>query len=128
MVANFGYLIAAAPILPVIPILGLLWLKPKEELAGWAVFTVWLGSTYLATGLTQEVVAFMFITACAILGYFKSPWFLVAAWFGHILWDFMPRELPEILLDLPTACLIFDGLIGLFIIYAIKKNRWQFAQ
>ena len=122
--ANLGVLIWGAPILPVIPICGLFWLKPKEELAGWSLFTVWLASTYISTGIILEYVAFAVIVAMSIAGYFRSPWFFVLAWFGHIGWDFIPRDLPQLFQDLPIACLIFDGLIGVYLVWQQLKGRW----
>ncbi len=124
LAANMGLLVWAAPLLPVIPIAGLYRLRPAEEKAGWAVFTVWLGSTYLSTGLTLEYAAFAVVAVLALAGYFANVWFLVAAWFAHIAWDFVPRELPELLHDLPLACLIFDGLIGAFIAWRHLQGRW----
>ncbi len=118
LAASNHWLLWAAPILPLFPILGLYWLQPKAELAGWALFTVWLGSTYAMDGQPTELIVFGVIVALAIGGLF-SPWLLVIAWFGHIIWDFFPRELPELLADLPLACMIFDGLIGFYLIWRI---------
>lgn len=113
------------PFLPVIPILGLMWLRPKEELAGWATFTVWLGSTYAHLGHTHEFFVFALIIGCALLGYFRSPWFIIPAWFGHAIWDLFPRELPPLYDNFPIGCLIFDSLIGAFIIWRIIAGRWK---
>jgi len=124
--AEQGLLIEAAAFVAIIPILGLVFLTPKAELAGWAVFTVWLGSTYAGQG-GIELVVFGVIVALAIFGYVTSPWLLVLAWFGHIAWDFVPRDLPEHLTDLPHACIIFDGLIGAFIAWRILSGRWKAA-
>lgn len=126
LAAEQGLLIWAAPIVATIPIAGLAFLQPKAELVGWAIFTVWLGSTYAAYG-SIELVVFGVITALALFGLFASPWLLVLAWFGHIAWDFAPRELPPLLTDLPHACIIFDGLIGTFIAWRILKGRWKSA-
>ncbi len=120
--ASKHVLLFAAPFLPFFPILGLIWLKPKEEKYGWVLFTIWLGSTYVSLGTTPEWIVFSVITALAISGYFISPWLFVLAWFAHIVWDFMPRELPELLLQLPQSCMIFDGLIGFYIAWRIVKK------
>ncbi len=122
LAASNHWLLWAAPILPLFPILGLYWLKPKAELAGWAIFTIWLGSTYAMGGDQTELIVFGVIIALAIGGLFK-PWLMVVAWFGHIIWDFFPRELPELLLDLPMACMIFDGLIGAYLIWRIRSTK-----
>jgi len=126
-IAEQELLVELAAILPVFPVLGLLWLRPQEELAGWALFTIWLGLTYTSAGTGLELSAFGIVVALAIFGYFKSPWFLVVAWFGHIAWDFLPRELPPLFNDLPTACFIFDGIIGAYIVFRIKSGRWPSA-
>jgi hypothetical protein len=101
---------------------------PKAELAGWAVFTVWLGSTYLASSDTiapVEVVAFVVYLSFGLLGAFVSPYFLALAWLLHPVWDFFPRVLPDLLKDLPTACILFDIPIGSYILWFTVKNRWN---
>lgn len=120
--AERGFLIAAALPLPLIPILGLHFLRSNERLAGWSAFTVWLGSTYAMGGDRAEVMVFGGIVALAIAGYYRSPWLLVVPWFFHIAWDFVPRELPAQLIDLPTACLIFDGLIGSYLAWMTYRG------
>ena len=67
------------------------------------------------------------LSLLAILGFTRSPVFLVVAWFGHIAWDFVPRELPPLFEDLPLACLIFDGLIGARILWRWKTGYWSTA-
>ena len=101
---------------------------PKAELAGWSVFTVWLGMTYLASSETiapVEVVAFIAYLGFGLLGAFRSSYFLAFAWLFHPLWDFFPRVLPDSLKDLPTACILFDIPIGLYILWFTFKNRWS---
>ena len=120
--AKHGFLIYAAFPLALIPILGLHYLRSNERLAGWSVFTVWLGSTYAMGGDPAEVMVYGAIVAFAVAGYYRSPWLLVAPWFFHIAWDFMPRELPSQLTDLPTACLIFDGIIGSYLAWMTHKG------
>ncbi len=109
----------------VILILGVRVLGERFELAGWAVFTVWLGSTYLQTGQTIETIIFVVYIGIALLGAFKSPYFLAFAWLFHPVWDFVPRELPDLLKDLPTACIMFDIPIGLYILWFTRKDRWM---
>lgn len=121
--AQRGLLVWAALPLPAIPILGLHFLRPNERLAGWAAFTVWLGSTYAMSGEPLEVTIFALITVAALAGYFRTPWFLVFAWFAHIAWDFFPRALPTMFVDLPQACMIFDGLIGVYLAWMVKSGR-----
>lgn len=113
--ADAGLLIWGAPLLVLIPILGLHFLQPNECRAGWSLFTVWLGSTYAVAATTSEILVFVLITALAVAAYYRSTWLFVVAWLGHVVWDFTPRELPELLTDLPIACMIFDGIIGLYL-------------
>jgi hypothetical protein len=101
---------------------------PKVELAGWGVFTAWLGMTYLFSSDTVavvEVVAFIAYLTCGLLGAFGSPYFLAFAWLLHPVWDFFPRVLPDSLKDLPMACILFDIPIGLYILWSAFKNRWH---
>ena len=113
--AEAGLLIWGAPLLVWIPILGLHFLQPNPRRAGWCLFTLWLGSTYATTGTSSEILVFALITALGVAGYYRSTWLFALAWFGHLLWDFAPRELPQLLQDLPIACMIFDGMIGIYL-------------
>jgi len=90
-------------------------LRPSAERGAWALFTVWLGSTYLSTGAGIETAAALAYVALALGGVFVSPWLLVAAWALHPAWDLLPRTLPDLLHDLPMACLLFDGAIALYL-------------
>ena len=98
---------------------------PKSEQIGWAAFTGWLGMTYAHTGGPVEVGVFFVYVALGALGVFRSPWFLVVAWAGHIAWDFLPRALPSEYASLPLACMIFDGLIALYLGWNAWSGRWQ---
>jgi len=117
-------LIKAALPMSALLILALRLLGPNKEQIGWAAFTGWLGMTYLQTGGPIEVLAFFVCVALGALGIFRSSYFLVVAWLGHIVWDFLPRELPENLHDLPLACTLFDGLIGLYLLWGSITKRW----
>jgi hypothetical protein len=99
-------------------------LGAKSELAALAVFTAWLGLTYLQTGQRIEIVGFIFYVGLALLGAFKSPYFLAFAWVFHPAWDFVPRQLPDLLKDLPTACILFDIPIGLYVFWFARQGRW----
>ena len=103
-------------------------LGPRAELAAWAVFTAWLGSTYLFvddTTAVLEVLAFLVCAGLAVLGALRSPHLLAVAWLLHPVWDFLPRELPELLLDLPVACILFDVPIGLYLLWGARTDRWE---
>ncbi len=120
-----GALIPAAIPVAMIPLVGLYFLRPDEELAGWVLFTVALGGTYLDGGAPFEAAGAVGIAILAGLGAWRWPWILAATWYGHILWDFVPRELPERLLDVPTACILFDGLIGTYLAWGMVRRRWR---
>lgn len=114
-------LIPGAPFLTLLPILGLMWLKPKEEIVGWSLFTIWLSLTYLSSGEPMEFAATSLIVILAIYGGFFNAKVLPWVWFAHVAWDFVPRELIPAMQDLPVACLIFDGLIGAYLLWRLKK-------
>ncbi len=120
-----GVLIPAAIPVAMIPVVGLYFLRPDEELAGWVLFTAALGGTYLDGGAPFEFAGALGIATLAGLGAWRWPWILAATWFGHILWDFVPRELPERMLDVPTACILFDGLIGSYLVWGMVRGRWR---
>jgi hypothetical protein len=73
MAAQRGYLIAVAVPLPLIPILGLSILRRTEQRAGWVLFTIWLGSTYAATGVPSELAVFGVISLLGIAAFWSSP-------------------------------------------------------
>ena len=94
--AKAGYLIPTAVPFALVLILILRFMNPKLERIALAAFTVWLGSTYVQLGNPIEYRLFFAYIALALLGVFKSPYFFVAAWIFHPVWDFIPRELPEL--------------------------------
>ncbi|MBI5965296.1 MAG: hypothetical protein HY863_17610 [Chloroflexi bacterium] len=98
------YLIPAAVPFSLVLILILRFMNPKYERIAWAAFTVWLGSTYVQLGNPMEYGLFFAYIMLALLGVFKSPYYLAIAWLFHPVWDFIPRELPELYMDLPVAC------------------------
>lgn len=106
-------------------ILMLFFMPEKAELIAWSTLTLWLGSTYSSTGATAEIILFLGYGILAVLGLFKSPMFLAIAWLFHPLWDMLPRELPDHLLDLPMACLLFDTPIGIYLLWGTLKRRWS---
>ncbi len=120
-----GALIPAAIPVAMIPVIGLFFLRPDEELAGWVFFTAALGGTYLDGGAPFEFAGALAIATLAGLGAWRWPWIFAATWYGHILWDFVPRELPELMLDVPTACILFDGLIGSYLAWGMVRGRWR---
>ncbi len=126
--ANDKMLITFALPAAVVLLLAVRVLGKPAELAGWSVFTIWLGSTYLFSSDNPTIiegVAFAVYIGLALLGSFKSPYFLAAAWLLHPVWDFFPRALPDLLKDLPTACILFDIPIGLYLLWFARDNRWQ---
>ncbi len=120
-----GMLIPVALPLAAALILAVRWLKPPAELAAWAVFTsLLLGGTYLSTGSPLETGALVIYFGLTALGLFRSPYFLTLAWLIHPLWDFLPRDLPAQLVDLPMACLLYDIPIGLYLLWGARQRRW----
>lgn len=97
----------------------------KPALIGFAVFTMWLGSTYLTTGSPLESVMLLLYIGLAAAGLFISPYALAVAWLFHPVWDFLPRDLPPLMTDLPLACILFDIPIGLYLVWATRAGRLQ---
>ncbi|MFN7984825.1 MAG: DUF6010 family protein [Vicinamibacterales bacterium] len=120
-----GILIPVAAPFAVVLVLALRVLRPSAERAAWALFTLWLGSTYLQTGSAIERFALVAYGSLALAGVFLSPWWLVAAWVAHPLWDQVPRTLPPVLQDLPTACLFFDWVIAAYLVIGSYQQRWS---
>jgi hypothetical protein len=106
-------------------VLSVCWLGRTAELIAWAALTLWLGMTYAHTGPPIEIAVFFVYVACAGLGVFRSPWFLAVPWFAHIGWDFLPRTLPEMYRELPHACALFDGPVGLHLAWGAWRRRWS---
>ncbi len=104
------------------------WLGPRAEHAAWAIFLLLLGLTYLSPELggnvSMEIGAFMVLAALAAAGWFVSPWFIALGFALHVPWDFMPRTLPPEVAGLPVACLLFDGLVGIYIAWQARSGRW----
>lgn len=123
--ANAGILISVAVPFAAVLILGLRMMGAKPELIAWAAFTVWLGSTYLQTSQPVEYLVLLIYILAAILGLFKSPYFLAAAWLIHPGWDFVQRVLPPQLVDLPKACVLFDLPIGIYLVWGTLVGRLQ---
>lgn len=97
----------------------------KPGLIGFAVFTMWLGSTYLTTGSPLETMLLLIYIGLAAAGLFVSPYALALAWLFHPVWDFLPRDLPPLMTDLPLACILFDIPIGLYLVWATRTGRLQ---
>jgi hypothetical protein len=70
---------------------------------------------------------FFLVLAAAIAGAFWSPWFLVAIWFVHPLWDLIPRDLPDHQHDLPLACLIYDLVVALYLLWRTRRGFFKDA-
>ncbi|MFD0888632.1 DUF6010 family protein, partial [Streptosporangium algeriense] len=70
-----------------------------------------------------EYVASGTVVALALLGVFRSPWFLVAAWVLHPVWDVaVPRHLEPPLTDLPAACVLYDLLVAGYLAYRARRG------
>ncbi|MFF0578093.1 DUF6010 family protein [Streptosporangium saharense] len=124
VVARADLLVAAALPLGVVLVLALCWLPGRVELAAWGAVTVGiLAPTYLAHG-GVEYAALAVVVALTLLGMFRSPWFLVAAWVLHPVWDVVvPRHLEPPLTDLPMACVLYDLLVAAYLAYRTHRGR-----
>jgi hypothetical protein len=128
LATQLGILIPAAFPLGVLLVLLFYWLPARVQLIGWAVATVWLLSgVYLGTS-DIEYVALIVVVVAAIAGVFWSPWFIAGIWMIHPLWDLVPRDLPEHQHDLPLACLIYDLVIGVYLIFRIRAKFFDKAK
>lgn len=122
--ARADVLVPAAGPFAVALVLVLRVLGAANERAGWGVFTAWLGTTYLQTGGAVEVGALVVYVSAAILGAVVSPWAFVVVWGAHPLWDLLPRTLPTLLADLPVACVVFDGVVAMYLGWSAWRGRW----
>lgn len=128
LATQLGILIPGAFPLGVLLVLLFYWLPARVQLIGWAVATVWLLSgVYLGTS-DLEYVALIVVVVAAIAGVFWSPWFIAGIWMIHPLWDLLPRELPDHQHDLPLACLIYDLVIGVYLIIRIRAKFFDKAK
>ena len=104
------------------------WLGPRAEMVAWAVFVLWLGLTYVNPAypatLPRELTVAAIYALLAALGLWVSPWFLAVGLAAHIGWDFVPRELPAHLHDLPIACMIYDGVLAIYGGWQTYTGRW----
>ena len=128
LATQLGILIPGAFPLGVLLVLLFYWLPARVQLIGWAVATVWLLSgVYLGTS-DIEYVALVVVVVASIAGVFWSPWFIAGIWMIHPLWDLVPRDLPEHQHDLPLACLIYDLVIGVYLIFRIRAKFFDKAK
>ena len=125
---QLGILIPAAFPLGVLLVLLFYWLPARVQLIGWAVATVWLLSSVYLGASDLEYVALIVVVVAAIAGVFWSPWFLAGIWMIHPLWDLVPRDLPEHQHDLPLACLIYDLVIGVYLVFRIRAKFFDKAK
>lgn len=119
-------LVAALP-LGISLVAALAWLPAKAQLVGWSATTAWLLSTvYLGTSDLEWFMLFA-VLAAAIAGAVWSPWFLIAIWFIHPLWDLIPRDLPEHQHDLPWACFIYDLVVAFYLLWRTRRGFFKDA-
>jgi hypothetical protein len=119
-------LVAALP-LGIALVLAFSWLPPRPQLLAWSATTAWLlSSVYLGVSDLEWFMLFL-VLAAAIAGAFWSPWFLVAIWFVHPLWDLIPRDLPDHQHDLPLACLIYDLVVALYLLWRTRRGFFKDA-
>ena len=120
-------LVGAIP-LGILLVLAYGWMNPKAQLISWSVATGWLlSSVYLGTS-NLEYGALLIVILAAIAGVVWSPWFLAGIWLVHPIWDLIPRDLPDQQHDLPLACLIYDLVIGVYLIFRIRAKFFDKAK
>ena len=121
--ASAGLLVPVAVPLGVVLVGAMAWLPHRVEHVGWAVLTIWLrASVYLGTGDAIEYAALAAVVLLSGAGVFASPWFLVAVWFLHPLWDLLPRDLPARMHDLPHACLLYDLVVAVYLLWRTRRG------
>jgi len=119
-------LVAALP-LGIALVLAFSWLPPRPQLLAWSATTAWLlSSVYLGVSDIEWFMLFL-VLAAAIAGAVWSPWFLVAIWFVHPLWDLIPRDLPDHQHDLPLACFIYDIVVALYLLWRTRSGSFKDA-
>lgn len=124
---QYDLLLVAALPLGIFLVALLAWLPARPQLLGWAATTAWLlSSVYLGVS-DLEYFMFFAVVFAAIAGALWSPWFLVAIWFIHPLWDLIPRDLPEHQHDLPWACFIYDTLVAIYLLWRVKTGFFRGA-
>lgn len=124
---QMGVLLQAAFPLGLLLVILLYWLPARAQLIGWAVATVWLlAGVYLGTS-DIEYVALIVIVVAALAGIFWSPWFIAGIWIIHPIWDLLPRDLPDHQHDLPLACLIYDLVVGIYLVFRIRAKFFNGA-
>lgn len=124
---ELGILIPAALPLGVLLVGLFFWLSPRVQLIAWAAASAWLlSSVYLGTSGIEYFMLALVVVA-AIAGVFWSPWFIAGIWMIHPLWDLIPRELPDHQHDLPLACLIYDLVVGIYLIFRIRAKFFESA-
>ena len=105
----------------------LAWLPARAQLIGWSATTTWLlASVYLGVS-DIEWLMLIAVIAASIAGAVWSPWFLGAIWFIHPLWDLIPRDLPASQQDLPLACLIYDLIVALYLMWRTRSGYFKDA-
>lgn len=137
VVVGFSYLIGMATeadilLLAAIPLGVLLvallfWLPPRIQLVAWAAATAWLLSSVYLGQSDLEYIALVAIFVASLAGVFWSPWVIAATWLIHPLWDLIPRDLPEHQHDLPLACLMYDLVVAIYLVYRIRSGYFKSA-
>lgn len=109
-------------------LVGLLcWLPPRPQLLAWSASTAWLLSAVYLGQSDVEILMLFIVMGAALAGAVWSPWFLVAMWFIHPLWDLIPRSLPASQHDLPLACLMYDIVVAVYLLWRTKTGFFTAA-
>jgi hypothetical protein len=83
------------------------------------------------TELLLEITGAMFFGILAIVGWRFSPWWLVAGWFIHPVWDVLLHgqfQLVEVPAGYPVVCLGYDIAIGLVLVFECSRSDFVVSQ
>jgi len=116
-----GYLNWVALASSVFIIIGFRLTGETAEIIAWAVLTGWLGMTYAHTGGTIDALFFLVYVVISALGFFKSPYYLAAAWLAFIPYSFLPHHAHHMTPDFALATVFYCLPAGLYLLW----NTWK---
>lgn len=105
----------------------------KQERRGYAYALIVAALIYIGFSLRSERVAWILIETgglaifapLAVWGLKRSPWFLVAGWAGHTVWDaglHFAGDTPFVPRWYPVVCITYDLIIAASIAFRYKNR------
>lgn len=124
------YAVYVSGAIAILLVLSLAWLKPTQQLYGFAFATWWLLSSVYVGASPVEQWVFFAIALASIAGILVSPWFLVVTWFAHPLWDvfhgaFVPSAPTHVT---ALQCLIYDLPIAVYLLWRSARGFFNGAK